>query len=39
MSQIDSQLDETATELFERKPRFESLEEILEALKGIYDER
>lgn len=33
-----SQTNENATELFERKPKFTSLEEILEALKGIYDE-
>ena len=34
---LDTQLDENATELFERKSRFNSLEEILEALqKGIY---
>lgn len=34
---LDTQLDETATELFERRQRFATLEELTEALqKGIY---
>ena len=34
---LDTQIDDNATELFERKERFTTLEETLEALqKGIY---
>lgn len=34
---LDTQIDESATELFERRERFTTLEENLEALqKGIY---
>lgn len=34
---LDTQLDENATELFERKPRFSTIEEIEAALQeGIY---
>ena len=34
---LDSQIDENATELFERKGKYTTLEENLEALqKGIY---
>ena len=35
---LDTQIDENATELFERKERFPTLESIIESLqKGIYD--
>lgn len=34
---LDTQLDETATLLFERKPKFNTLEEVEAALQGIYD--
>jgi len=36
--ELDTQLDETATLLFERSPKFITLEEIEAALQGIYDE-
>ena len=36
-SDLDTQLDPTATELFEREPKFSTLEEIQAALQeGIY---
>jgi len=36
-TELDTQLDETATLLFERRARFISLEEIEAALQGIYE--
>jgi hypothetical protein len=34
---LDTQLDETATLLFERKQKFNTLEQIEDALQGIYN--
>jgi len=39
-SDLDSQLDQTATLLYERAPKFNTLEEVEDAMQeGIYGEK